>query len=145
MKRYLTSLFVAVPFFLFSQQNTTFDAAAIDARLYAVFDSAYIEKSARTDQFDLQWWTFYLDNAFAVVNAPPTKDGSEGDFPTVRIADVAHINILVLEKEQNTQRQRDVEAVYRIEGTSQYLVYQSGRRLIEAFNAFREKLNNDKK
>jgi hypothetical protein len=145
MKRLLTSLFVVVPFFLFSQQNTAIDTAAIDARLYAVFDKAYLENSAKTDQFDLQWWTFYLDNAFIIVSEPPTKDGSAGNYPTVHIADVAHVNILLLEKEQNTQRQRDVEAIYRIEGTTKYLVYQSGRNLIEAFNAFRAELNKNKK
>jgi hypothetical protein len=141
MKRLLTSLLVVVPFFLFSQQNTVIDTAAIDVRLYAVFDKAYLENSAKTDQFDLQWWTFYLDNAYMIVNEPPTKDGSVGNYPTVRIADVTHVNILLLEKEQNTQRQRDVEAIYRIEGTTKYLVYQSGRNLIEAFNAFRAELN----
>ena len=142
MKRYLTSLFVIVPFFLFSQQNTVFDSAAVDPRLYAVFDKADIEESARTDQFTLQWWTFYLDNAFVIVHEPPTKDGSAGNFPTVRVSDVAHINILQLEKEQNLTTERNVDTVYRIEGTTQYLIYHSGRNLVEAFNAYREKLKN---
>jgi hypothetical protein len=144
MKRFLTSLFVVVPFFLFSQQNTVFDTAAIDARLYAVFGKAYIEESIRTDQFALQWWTFYLDNAFVIVNEPPTKDGSVGDFPLVRIADFPHVNILQLEKEQNLTKERNVDTVYRIAGTSKYLIYHSGRNLVDAFNAYREALKNRK-
>jgi hypothetical protein len=144
MKRFLTSLFVVVPFFLFSQQNTVFDTAAIDVRLYAVFDKAYIEESVRTDQFALQWWTFYLDNAFVIVNQPPTKDGSVGNFPVVHIDDVAHVNILQLEKEQNLTKERHVDVVYRIAGTSQYLIYHSGSDLVDAFNAYRETLKNRK-
>jgi hypothetical protein len=140
MKRYLTSLFVIVPFFLFSQQNTVFNTAAIDQRLYAVFGNAYIEESLRNDVFSLQRWTFYLDNAYLIVNESPTKDGSEGDFPTVRIPDLAHINILQLEKEQELKRNYYVESIYRIEGTTKYLVYHSGRNFIEAFNAFRNQL-----
>jgi hypothetical protein len=144
MKRYLTSLFVAVPFFLFSQQNTVFDTAKIDARLYAVFDKAYIEESLRTDQFAIQWWTFYLDNAFIIVNEPPTKDGSAGNFPLVHIEDVAHVNILQLEKEQNLTKERHVDTIYRIAGTTRYLIYHAGSDLNDAFNAYREELKNRK-
>jgi hypothetical protein len=141
MRRLFTSLFVAVPFFVFSQQNTVFNTNAIDPRLYAVFGKAYIEESLRSDVFSLQRWTFYLDNAYIIANEPPTKDGSEGDFPTVRIPDLAHINILQLEKEQDLKRDFYVEAIYRIAGTNKYLVYHSGRNFIEAFNAFRRELN----
>jgi hypothetical protein len=142
MKRFLTSLFVVAPFLLFSQQNTVFDTAAIDVRLYAVFDKAYIEESVRTDQFALQWWTFYLDNAYIITNSPQTKDGSVGDFPIVRIADIAHVNILQLEKEQDLTRQRHEQTIYRIEGTTQYLIYKSGQNLAEAFNIYRDSLKN---
>ncbi|MDZ7879717.1 MAG: hypothetical protein U5L45_18710 [Saprospiraceae bacterium] len=140
MQRYLTSLFVIVPFFLFSQQNTVFNASAIDPRLYAVFGSGYIEESLKNDLFSLERWTFYLDNAYIIVNEPPTKDGSEGDFPTVRIPDLARVNILQLEKEQELKRNYYEESIYRIEGTTKYLVYHSGRNFIEAFNAFRRQL-----
>jgi hypothetical protein len=140
MRRIFTSLLVVVPFFVFSQQNTVFNAAAIDQRLYTVFGSAYIDASLRDDLFSLQRWTFYLDNAYTIVSEPPTKDGSEGDFPTVKIPDLAHINILQLEKEQGLKRDFYVSTIYRIEGTTKYLVYQSGRNFVEAFNAFRETL-----
>ena len=140
MKRFCTSFLVAVPFFLFSQQNAVFNTAAIDPRLYAVFGKEYIDESLRSDLFSLQRWTFYLDNAYFIANTPQTKDGSEGDFPTVKIPDLAHINILQLEKEQDLKRDYYVRTVYRIEGTTQYLVYHSGRNFIEAFNAFREEL-----
>jgi hypothetical protein len=140
MRRIFTSLFVVVPFFLFSQQNTVFNAAAIDQRLYAVFGKEYIDASLRDDLFSLQRWTFYLDNAYIIVSEPPTKDGTAGDFPTVKIPDLAHINILQLEKEQDLKRNFYVESIYRIEGTTKYLVYQSGRNFVEAFNAFREGL-----
>jgi hypothetical protein len=140
MRRIFTSLLVVVPFFLFSQQNTVFNTAAIDQRLYAVFGKEYIDESLRSDVFSLQRWTFYLDNAYIIVNESPTKDGSAGDFPTVRIPDLAHINILQLEKEQDLKRDYYTEAIYRIEGTTKYLVYHSGRNFIEAFNAFRREL-----
>ena len=140
MKRLLTSLLVVVPFFVFSQQNTVFNTAAIDPRLYAAFGTEYIEESLRNDVFSLQRWTFYLDNAYIIVNEPPTKDGSAGNFPTVRIPDLAHINILKLEKEQELTRNYNTESIYRIEGTNQYLIYHSGRNFIEAFNAFRDEL-----
>jgi hypothetical protein len=141
MRRIFTSLLVVVPFFLFSQKNTVFNTAAIDQRLYAVFGTEYIDESLRSDVFSLQRWTFYLDNAYIIVSEPPTKDGSAGDFPTVRIPDLAHINILQLEKEQDLKRDYYTESIYRIEGTTKYLVYHSGRNFIEAFNAFRDELN----
>ena len=144
MRRLLTSLLtlllVVVPFLLFSQQKTVFNPAAIDQRLYAVFGKEYIEESLRSDVFSLQRWTFYLDNAFFISDSPQTKDGSEGDFPSVKITDLVHINILQLEKEQNLKRDFYTESIYRIEGTTQYLVYHSGQRFIEAFNAFRREL-----
>ena len=140
MRRLLTSLLVVVPFLLFSQQKTIFNPAAIDQRLYAVFGKEYIEESLRSDVFSLQRWTFYLDNAFIISDNPQTKDGSEGDFPSVKITDLAHINILQLEKEQNLKRDYYTESIYRIEGTTKYLVYHSGQRFIEAFNAFRREL-----
>ena len=140
MKRIITSLLVVAPLFLFSQKTTTFNTASIDARLYAVFGKEYIEESLRSDLFSLQRWTFYLDNAYIIAQEPPTKDGSEGDFPTVRIPDLKNINILQLEKEQKLTRDYYTESIYRIEGTTQYLVYYSGRDFIEAFNAFRREL-----
>ena len=136
----VTSLLVVVPFLLFSQQKTVFNPAAIDQRLYAVFGKEYIEESLRSDVFSLQRWTFYLDNAFIISDSPQTKDGSEGDFPSVKITDLAHINILQLEKEQNLKRDFYTESIYRIDGTTKYLVYHSGQRFIEAFNAFRREL-----
>ena len=144
MRRIITSLFVAVPFFLFSQKATTFNTASIDARLYAVFGAAYIEESLRSDVFSLQRWTFYLDNAYVILHEPPTKDGSEGNFPTVLIPNLSNINILQLEKEQDLKRDYYTESIYRIEGTTHYLVYYSGRDFIEAFNAFRRELNRKK-
>jgi hypothetical protein len=140
MRRIFTSLLVVVPFFLFSQKNTVFNTAAIDQRLYAVFGKEYIDESLRSDVFSLQRWTFYLDNAYFIANEPPTKDGSEGDFPTVKIPDLAHINILQLEQTQDLKRDYYTESIYRIEGTTKYLVYHSGRNFIEAFNAFRDEL-----
>jgi hypothetical protein len=140
MRRIFTSLLVVVPFFLFSQKNTVFNTAAIDQRLYAVFGKEYIDESLRSDVFSLQRWTFYLDNAYIIVSESPTKDGSAGDFPTVKIPDLAHINILQLEKEQDLKRDFNTESIYRIEGTTKYLVYHSGRNFVEAFNAFREEL-----
>ncbi len=137
MRRIFTFLLVVVPFLLFSQQNTVFNTAAIDQRLYTVFGKAYIDESLQNDVFSLQRWTFYLDNAFIIANEPPTKDGTAGDFPTVNIPDLAHINILQLEKEQDLKRDYYVESIYRIAGTNKYLVYHSGRHFIEAFNAFR--------
>ncbi len=140
MRRIITSLLVVVPFFLFSQKTTTFNTASIDARLYAVFGKEYIEESLRSDVFSLQRWTFYLDNAYIIVKEPPTKDGSEGGYPTVRIPNLSNLNILQLEKEQDLKRDYYTESIYRIEGTTQYLVYHSGRDFIEAFNAFRSQL-----
>jgi hypothetical protein len=146
MKRLFTSLvvvaFVQAPFYLFSQQTTVFNINAIDPRLYAVFGKEYIEESLRDDVFSLQRWTFYLDNVYFICDHSPTKDGSAGDFPLVRIEDLAHINILRLEKEQGLKRDYYTESVYRIEGTNKYLVYHAGRRFIEAFNAFRRELNS---
>ena len=140
MRRLLTSLLVVVPFLLFSQQKTVFNPAAIDQRLYAVFGKEYIEESLRSDVFSLQRWTFYLDNAFIITDSPQTKDGYDGYFPSIKIPDLAHINILQIEKEQKLKRDYYTESIYRIEGTNQYLVYHSGQRFIEAFNAFRREL-----
>jgi hypothetical protein len=142
MRKLLTSLCAVLPFILFSQQNTVFNTAAIDPRIYAVFGKEYVDESLRSDLFSLQRWTFYLDNAFIITDNPPIKDWTDVHLPTVRIPDLAHINILQLEREQELKRDYNVESIYHIEGTTKYLVYHSGRRFIEAFKAFCENLES---
>ncbi len=134
MKKTFIFSLVLLPIALFSQQIPS-TPKPIDTRLYEAYDKAYVDKVAVEDPFLLKRWTYYLDNAYYVSDAIVSKDGVPVDYPSVTIPDLARLNILKLETEQNIKRDYFVERIYKIRGTNKFLVYHSGRNFIESLNA----------
>jgi hypothetical protein len=112
-----------------------------DARLYAAFDSAYLETLRRDNPVLLLRWNYYLDNAFVISDFPPQK-GDIAQYQEVQISDISNFNILVLEKAQRLARDWDKTTFYRIGSTNKVLMYFSGKD----FNRkFREWVGNVEK
>ncbi|MBL7813662.1 MAG: hypothetical protein JNL70_01565 [Saprospiraceae bacterium] len=141
MKKTIFSILVFLPLFSFAQQNSPV-TKTIDSRLYDAYGKTYVDAVAQTDAFLIKRWTYYLDHAFYVTDELVSKDGKPLDYPSVSVPDLAHINILILEGEQNLKRDYYVETIYQIKGTNKFLVYHSGQNFIEKLN---EHLNEEKK
>ncbi|MBL7805341.1 MAG: hypothetical protein JNL02_16500 [Saprospiraceae bacterium] len=124
-------LAILAPVFLSAQTSTP--AAAIDPRLYEVYEKDYLER-LRTEQPTLILrWNFYLDNAF-VVSEYPTDKGDMGQLPELQITDPEHFNILLIERDQPTARDWDKPVFYRIAGTNKILMYWSGKDFNRKFS-----------
>lgn len=100
--------------------------AVPDARLYAVYDSTYLETVRRDNPTLLLRWNYYLDNAFIISDFPEEK-GSIGQYPLVEIPDLKRLNILALERDQPLARDWQKPVFYHIEGTNKVLMYFSGK------------------
>lgn len=126
MNRLLLSslLLLSLPLLLTAQ--APYPAAVPDVRLYAVFDSAYLQNIRRDNPALLLRWNFYLDNAFIISDFPAEK-GNVGQYPAVKIPDLRDLNILLLEKEQSLARDWQKPVFYHIEGTNKVLMYFSGK------------------
>jgi len=124
MNRLLLSLLLSLPLLLTAQ--SPYPAAVPDARLYAVFDSAYLQNIRRDNPALLLRWNFYLDNAFIISDFPAEK-GNVSQYPAVKISDLRDLNILLLEKEQPLARDWQKPVFYHIEGTNKVLMYFSGK------------------
>lgn len=96
-----------------------------DSRLYAAFDSAYLERLKTDNPNLLLRWNYYLDNAFIISDFPAAK-GEITQYPEVQIPDIANVNILVLEKTQSLHRDWRKPTFYRIGDTGKVLMYYSG-------------------
>lgn len=135
MRRLLIAAIVLLPLSILLSQPQSTGSKTIDKRLQEVFEKDYLDLVRREDPILFERWHFYLDHAFFISDSPLAKSGKEETYPSVLIDDLSSINILKVEKEQNLKHDFYIETIYRIEGTSQFLVYLSGRDFIEKFNA----------
>ena len=139
MKSIIFPLLLAafLPLSLVAQkQLATSNPVKIDVRLYEVFEKEELETIKKEDVFFIHRWNFYLDNAFFISDNPLSKNGSDEGYPSVSIADLTKINILKLENEQHLKHDFNTETIYKIAGTSKYLVYIAGRHFVEKFNDY---------
>ena len=134
----MMAIFACLPMFLTAQQNASAESSTlIDARLYDAYGKTYVDRVALEDDFLINRWTFYLDHAYFISDSPLAKDGAAAEsYPSVNVTDLAKINILKLEKEQDLKRAYHTETIYKIAGTEKYLVYYAGRDFIERFNHY---------
>ena len=108
-----------------------------DGRLYAAFDSAYLERLKTDNPTLLLRWNYYLDNAFIISDFPAAK-GEITQYPEVQIPDIANVNILVLEKTQSLHRNWRKPTFYRIGDTGKVLMYYSGEDFNRKFRKWIE-------
>jgi hypothetical protein len=135
MRRLLLAAFVLLPLSILLSQPQLTSSKTIDKRLVEVFEKDYLDLVRREDPILFERWHFYLDHAFFISDSPLVKEGNNETYPSVSVSDLKNINILKLEKEQDLKHDFYTETIYKIEGTTQFLVYLSGRDFIEKFNA----------
>lgn len=131
-------LLLLLPFLLLTSLQSKAQSASPaipDARLFAAFDSTYVETLRRDNPTLLLRWNYYLDNAFIVSNFPAQK-GNINQYPVVQISDISNFNILVLEKNQRLARDWQKPVFYRINNTDQVLMYLSGKDFNRKFREF---------
>jgi hypothetical protein len=107
------------------------DLVEPDARLSNVYSADYLTRLQTANPFLLQRWNFYLDNAFFVTENPADKGAT---YPTIEVADLDNINILLIEKEQKIHHDFKARTYYQIAGTTKMLVYRSGEEFRDALN-----------
>ena len=103
----------------------------VDPRLTAKFAPERLADLQKNHPSVIEYWTFYLDNAYYLADLAPAKDAS--DLATVKIDDISHFNILALDVHPMELGNR----VYRIEGSDKLLVMHSIEKIAEMFNEYR--------
>lgn len=131
MKNLLFILFCMLSLSAFGQSETKL--VEPDARLNNVYAEHYLMRLQEANPFIIQRWNFYLDNAFFVAENSPEKGAT---YPTVEIADLENINILLIEKEQKIHHDFKARTYYQIAGTNKMLVYRSGKEFRDALNKY---------
>lgn len=130
MRNLLCWLLVFSSFFALSGQPPA--RVQPDARLFEVYDSAFIFKVLETNPMLVQRWNFDLDHAFVLTDFPPEK-GDIAALPSVEIADLARLNILLLEKQKPLARDWERAVFYRVNKSETVLMLLPGKLLMERF------------
>lgn len=133
MKGILTLILLTLSILSFAQKKSS-ENIKIDERLTEVYDTEYLTNLQTQNPFLLQRWSFYLDNAFYIVDFPTEKGNP--DYPTIEVEDLDKINIFLLEKKQNMTRDFEKLSKYKIKGTNKVLVYYSGKEFNQKLNSF---------
>jgi hypothetical protein len=137
MKKKLLVLLGILPM-LMSAQNQPIKTS-IDPRIYAVYGHEYVNRIAHTNPFLIQYWTFYLDHAFAVMDIPVEKEDDKSMHPVIKVSNLEQINILQLEKDLQIKPNWDRLSIYRIQNTEKLLVYYPVDNFVRELNEWRKK------
>jgi hypothetical protein len=127
---------LAISTFVHAQQQAH-TGPPIDNRLYEVFDGNFLEHLKSDNPFSLQRLNFYLDHAWYLTELPGAKVAA--GYRVISLAGLENINILKLEKEQHLLRDWNRQMVYKIENTSQALVFHSGKEFTRRLNEHLER------
>ena len=141
MKKILLVLFGLLPLPMLLQAQNQPAKTMIDPRIYAAYEREYVDRVAQNNPFLIHYWTFYLENAYYITDAPTEKTEDAMEYSTIKIDNLNNINILQLEKKYPMKHDWEDLKAYRIEGTSKLLVYHPGRLFTEKLNVYRKNLN----
>ena len=133
MKGMLTLFLLTLSVLSFAQ-NKSSETADVDERLTEIYNKEYLTDLQTQNPVLLQRWSFYLDNAYYIVDFP--KEKGNPDYPTIEVADLDNMNILLLEKNQKMTRDFDKSTKYKIKGTNKILVYYSGKEFNQKLNEY---------
>jgi len=114
----MRAIVLSVLFMLVSWTVSAQVGGKTDARLQAKFSEEEIKDMAKENPAGLEFWTFYLDHGYSIMEMP---QGKGGDLPTVSIADLNDFNVLSLGLEPQQAGNR----YFRIESTGQLLAIHS--------------------
>ncbi len=134
-KNLFFSLLFSFSFFTFvnAQSDLSHTTTPYDNRLLEVYSGDYLKSLQDTNPFLLQRLNFYLDNSWYVTELPIEK--SLDSYVTIQVEDLSNVNIFLLERKFNLNRQWEKQIVCKIENTTKALVLLSGK-------AFNEKLKD---
>ena len=104
-----------------------------DLRLGVSFDVEYLTNLRSKQPAVLERMNYFLDYSYELRDIPKEKLQS-ANLPIVRIADVSHINIYLLIREQSLKREWESPMYYRIEGTDRMLMLLSEKEFSRRFN-----------
>lgn len=126
MKLFTLILFLGISMSVFSQTD-------FDKRLLAKFSQEQITDMATNHPNILNYWTYYLDNSYQIVNIGSGKDVSE--YPEIKFKSPEKFNILKVD----VRMQKVGKTHYRIKNSDQLLVIDSNTDFTKKYNAYRAK------
>lgn len=124
MKSILILFFVGFSAYAFSQ-------GTFDKRLLAKYSESQLSDMTNNHSEVLNYWTFYLDNSYEIVEIEPGKDLS--DYPEIRFSSPEKFNVLSL----NAPMHQIGKTHFRIKNQNKLLVLDSNEEFIEKYNAYR--------
>jgi hypothetical protein len=98
-----------------------------------MFDESQIVQFQESDSPALDYWTFYLDNSYKIVDKPEGKNVS--DIEELKIKSLEKFNIL----DSDLAMDRLAPKYYRIKGSDKMLVLLSATEFTENYNAYKSK------
>lgn len=132
MKKAWIIALLVIPTIVMAQAQPVERIVSIDDRLYDVFERDYLERLQVVNPFLLQYYTFFLDHSYKIVDMPEGKDYS--DLKEVTIKRIKKLNILKLQKEEQLVRNADAYVYYRIKKTNKLLVLLPEKEFIKMLN-----------
>jgi len=115
MKRTIISALTIVAFLAFNVSVFAQSNADFDSRLLSKFSKKEIKKLSNAE---LEYWTYYLENSFEIVDIPKEKPDAVPATITLSSMDKSEINVFKLGLKSH-EFARDY---VRIEGTNKMLV-----------------------
>ena len=126
MKFFTLILFLGISVSVFSQTD-------FDKRLLAKFSQEQITDLAANHPDILNYWTYYLDHSYVIVDIQAGKDVSE--YPEIKFKSPEKFNILKID----ARMQGVGKTHYRIKNSNQLLILDSSTGFIKEYNAYRAK------
>lgn len=131
MKRVLfIGLILTLPIFVLAQYESDI-APTIDERLYEVFEVDFLERLQNKSPSQLQYHNFFLDNIYEIKELAA---GKISNYQEIIIADLDHINILLLINDLQLKRDYNNPTIYRIANSNKLLVIIPEKEFVKKFN-----------
>lgn len=113
--------------------SSIFAQSDYDERLLVMFDESQIIQFQENDSPSLDYWTYYLDHSYDIVEKPQGKNLD--DVEELKIKNLEKFNIL----DSGISMDRHAPKYFRIKGSDQMLVLLSATKFTEQYNAFKSK------
>ncbi len=126
----MKSILIILGLFCF---GSAFSQSDFDQRLLVKYDAEQIAQLQENDSRVLDYWTYYLDYSYEIVDIPSGKENN--NFEEIKIKSMEKFNIL----DSKTKMDRTSPKYYRIKGTNEMLVLLSGDDFTKKFNAHHSK------
>lgn len=110
---------------------SVFSQADFDKRLLARFSEAQLNDMAQNHPAVLDYWTFYLDHSYEVVDIEPGK--SMDEYPEIKFKSPEKFNILDLD----VSMLKKGKTHFRIKNSNKLLILDSNEGFVEKYNAYR--------